>query len=145
MASGRWERRGRGTRAINVQAVVGSGGGDEVAGDGGRRRCSVGAQERCGGGSRVLLTRPYLNPCDLRFCMLSLCFSAIFLRKARRLRWLARPGSVALPADPEFESHQKRIFRLLGEKKTPSLCSPQGLALLGMGQGSGGFSTRLAG
>jgi hypothetical protein len=35
MAGGRWERRGRGTRAINVQAVVGSGGGDEVARDGG--------------------------------------------------------------------------------------------------------------
>ena len=64
-------------------------------------------------------------------------------RKAGRLSWLAQPDSVALPAGPEFESHQKRISECWERKKNPSLCSPQGLALSGMGQGSGGFSTRL--
>jgi len=59
--------------------------------------------------------------------------------KGRAASWLARLSSVAphksrvrIPAGANFH---------LWVKKSPSLCSPQGMALGGMGQGSGGFST----
>ena len=59
-------------------------------------------------------------------------------RKAERLSWLARPGSVALPAGPEFESHQKRISGCLGEKKPLAVLAAR-LGPLGHGPGFGGF------
>jgi len=60
------------------------------------------------------------------------------MRKAGRLRWLARPGSVALPAGPEFESHQKRISGCW-EKKNPLAVLAARLGPLGHGPGFGGF------
>ena len=47
-------------------------------------------------------------------------------------------GRPVAPPRPEFDSRVEQIFSLWG-KKIPSLCSPQGLALSGMGQGSGVF------
>ena len=44
-------------------------------------------------------------------------------------------GRPVAPPRPGFDSHMERISGSWG-KKIPSLCSPQGLALSGMGQGS---------
>ena len=60
------------------------------------------------------------------------------VRKAGRSRWLAEPGSVVLPAGPEFESHQKRISGCW-EKKKPIAVLAARLGPLGHGLGFGGF------
>ena len=60
------------------------------------------------------------------------------MRKAGRFRWQARPGSVALPAGPEFESHQKRISGCW-EKKKPIVVLAASLGPLGHGPRFGGF------
>ena len=52
---------------------------------------------------------------------------------------LASPGPVASRSQQVLSSILIRSeFQTAERKKTPSLCSPQGLALIGMGQGSGG-------
>ena len=51
---------------------------------------------------------------------------------------LASPGPVASRSQQVLSSILIRSeFQAAERKKTPSLCSPQGLALMGMGQGSG--------
>jgi len=55
------------------------------------------------------------------------------------LSWLVRPDSVALPAGPEFESHQKRISDCWKKKKTFLAVLVARLGPFGRESGFGGF------
>ena len=65
------------------------------------------------------------------------------IAKGRAVSWLARSGSVA-PQQVLSSILIRSEFPAVGVKKKPSLCSPRGLALSGMGQGSAVFSTRVS-